>query len=152
MKTTQHYGKSTDLALSMWVKLARAASTFGRLSGKGIERYGLTQPQFSVLEALGHLGPLTIGEISRKMLVTGGCMTVIIDNLEREGLVQRLRSSEDRRVVKVSLTNKGDTLFRDIFEQHARRVTELASPLSEEEQVQLSSLLKKLGLALKELP
>ncbi len=150
MKTTLQYGKDADLALSLWVKLARASSMFGRLSARDIERYGLTQPQFSVLETLGHLGPLTIGELGKKMLVTGGCMTVIIDNLERDGLVERDRSIEDRRVIKVSLTLKGNELFQRIFRQHATRITELASVLTEEEQIRLSDLLKKLGLALKE--
>lgn len=151
MKTTVQYGRKADLALSMWVKLARASSTFSRLSGKDVERYGLTQPQFSVLEALGHLGPMTIGEVSRKMLVTGGCMTVIVDNLERDGLVERVRSTEDRRVVKVGLTEKGKKLFHQIFHQHAQRVSDLASVLTEEEQTQLSHLLRKLGLGLKEM-
>jgi MarR family 2-MHQ and catechol resistance regulon transcriptional repressor len=151
MKTTTRYGTQADLALSLWVKLARSSATFGRLTGKDIERYGLTQPQFSVLEALGHLGPMMLGDISKKMLVTGGCMTVIVDNLERDGLVERLRSTEDRRVIKVQLTAKGKTLFNKIFKQHAQRVTELASVLTEEEQKQLSHLLRKLGLALKEM-
>lgn len=150
MKTTLQYGKRADLALSLWVKLARASSLFGRHSARDIERYGLTQPQFSVLEGLGHLGPLTIGEIGKKILVTGGCMTVIIDNMERDGLVERIRSTEDRRVIKVGLTAKGDELFRRVFRQHAERITELASALTEEEQQHLSALLKKLGLALRE--
>jgi len=150
MKTTEQYGKKADLALSMWVKLARASSTFGRLTGKDIERHGLTQPQFGVLELLGHLGPLTIGDVGRKMLVTGGCITVILDNLEKDELVERTRSTEDRRVIKVQLTPKGTTMFKDIFGKHAERVAELASVLTEEEQRQLSKLLKKLGLALKE--
>jgi len=150
MRTTLQYGKESDLALSLWVKLARAASVFSKHSARDIERYGLTQPQFSVLEALGHLGPLTIGELGKKMLVTGGCMTVIVDNLERDGLVERIRSTEDRRVIKVGVTEKGNELFQRIFRQHATRITELASVLTEQEQLQLSELLKKLGLALKE--
>lgn len=149
MKTTLQYGRESDLALSLWVKLARSSSLFSKLSARDIDRYGVTQPQFSVLEALGHLGPLTIGEIGKKMLVTGGCMTVIIDNLERDGLVERIRSTEDRRVIKVGLTGKGNELFQRIFRQHAARITELASVLNEQEQRQLSDLLKKLGLALK---
>ena len=150
LKTTRQYGEKADLALTLWVKLARAAATFGRHAGKDIERYGLTQPQFSVLEILGHLGPMTIGEASKKMLVTGGCMTVIVDNLEREGLVERVRSSEDRRVIKLSLTAKGTKLFEKIFRQHAQVVERLASVLSTNEQTQLAHLLKKLGLGLKE--
>jgi MarR family transcriptional regulator, 2-MHQ and catechol-resistance regulon repressor len=151
VKTTAQYGQKADLALSLWVKLARASATFGRLTGKDIERYGLTQPQFGVVELLGHLGPVTIGEITKKMLVTGGCVTVILDNLEKEGLAERTRSTEDRRVIKVQLTKKGQDLFKNIFGQHAERVLQLASVLTEKEQNQLSGLLKKLGLALKDM-
>jgi MarR family 2-MHQ and catechol resistance regulon transcriptional repressor len=99
---------------------------------------------------LGHLGPLTIGDIGKRMLVTGGCVTVILDNLEKESLVERMRSSEDRRVIKVQLTDKGELTFKTIFGKHAQMVAELASVLSEEEQLQLSTLLRKLGLALKD--
>jgi MarR family transcriptional regulator, 2-MHQ and catechol-resistance regulon repressor len=151
VRTTVQYGEKADLALSLWVKLARASATFGRLTGKDIERYGLTQPQFGVVELLGHLGPVTIGEVTKKMLVTGGCVTVILDNLEKEGLVERMRSTEDRRVIKVQLTAKGQSLFKNIFGQHAERVSQLASVLTEGEQNQLSDLLKKLGLALKDM-
>lgn len=150
MRTTEQYGRKADLALTMWVKLARASTTFGRLAGKDIERHGLTQPQFGVLEMLGHLGRLTTGDIARRMLVTGGCVTVILDNLEKEGLVERIRSSEDRRVVTIQMTSKGESTFKSIFRQHAGRVAELASVLSEEEQIQLSTLLRKLGLSLKD--
>jgi MarR family transcriptional regulator, 2-MHQ and catechol-resistance regulon repressor len=150
MRTTEQYGKKADLALTMWVKLARASTTFGRLTGKDIEQHGLTQPQFGVLEMLGHLGPMTIGDIGKRMLVTGGCVTVILDNLEKDGLVERIRSVEDRRVIKVQLTDKGQSTFTNVFGKHAHRVAELASVLTEEEQRQLSTLLRKLGLALKD--
>jgi MarR family transcriptional regulator, 2-MHQ and catechol-resistance regulon repressor len=150
MKTTEQYGRKADLALTMWVKLVRASTTFGRLTGKDIEQHGLTQPQFGVLEMLGHLGPMTIGDIGKRMLVTGGCVTVILDNLEKEGLVERVRSLEDRRVIKVQLTQKGQSLFTGVFHKHADKVAELASVLTEEEQLQLSTLLRKLGLALKD--
>ncbi|MBE0556641.1 MAG: MarR family transcriptional regulator, partial [Proteobacteria bacterium] len=150
MTHSQKYGKRPDLALSLWVKLARAYGTFARHADRDIERYGLTPPQFAVLEALGHLGRLTLGDLSKKRLVTGGCMTVIVDNLEREGLVERTRSHEDRRVIHVELTPKGGHLFKTVFPPHVDRITELSSVLSEREQHQLSSLLKKLGLKLVE--
>ncbi len=150
MSTTKRYGRKVDLALTMWVKLARASATFGRLTARDIERYGLTQPQFGVLEMLGHLGPLTIGDIGKRMLVTGGCTTVILDNLEKDGLVERVRSVEDRRVITIQLTTRGQGTFKRIFPKHAKRVTELASVLTEEEQSQLSDLLKKLGFGLKD--
>ncbi|MFH0879598.1 MAG: flagellar hook capping FlgD N-terminal domain-containing protein, partial [Lentisphaerota bacterium] len=53
--------------------------------------------QFSALECLGHLGPMMIGELTRKQLVSGGNMTVVVDNLEKEGLVKRVVNAKDRR-------------------------------------------------------
>lgn len=150
MKTTKKYGKKADLALSLWVKLARASSTFGRLTNLDIQRYGLTQPQFSVIEALGHLGPMKMGNFCSKMLTSGGNITVVIDNLEKDGLVERIPFPEDRRATTVRLTSKGEKLFKDIFSKHAQFVTKVASVLNEEEQIQLSALLKKLGMALQE--
>jgi MarR family 2-MHQ and catechol resistance regulon transcriptional repressor len=148
MPSSKKYGKDTDLALSMWVKLARAYETFNKRSFENIRTFGLTEPQFAVMECLGHLGPLTTGELCRKMLVSGGNMTVVIDNLEKEDLAERIRSKEDRRTIRVQLSRKGKKLFDAIFVQHATHIRNLAGVLTKAEQKELSGLLKKLGLAL----
>lgn len=149
-RTKPSYGARADRALNMWVTLARAYATFNRHTIQQIRTFGLTQPQFGAIEALGHLGPMLIGDLSRKMLVSGGNMTCVIDNLEKEGLVVRVHSEEDRRAVIVSLTDQGRELFERVFPDHATRVADLASVLSGEEQQQLARLLKKLGRALAE--
>jgi len=148
MKTTKKYGKKQDLALSMWVKLARAYTTFSKKSLENIRSFHLTEPQFSVLESLGHLGPLTIGTLCSKQLVSGGNMTLVVDNLEKEQLVQRIYSKEDRRTIIVQLTPKGQLLFDEIFSRHAAHIEKLASILPEKEQEELARLLKKLGTGL----
>lgn len=145
MHTSHKYGPKADKALNLWIKLARAYSVFNKASVHDIRGFGLTQPQFGALECLGHLGPMTIGELSRKMLVSGGNMTCVVDNLEKEGLVQRSTDMSDRRSVIVELTEKGIRTFEEIFPRHAEFVAGVASVLSEEEQEQLSLLLKKLG-------
>lgn len=150
MNHPRTYGRKTDLALGLWVKLSRAQSSFSRLSKQDIAGYGLTEPQFAVLECLGHLGPLKQCELSRKMLVSGGNMTVVVDNLEREGLVLRKEDPRDRRAFNVSLTRKGKSLFGEIFARHAAFITRTASVLTEKEQEELARLLKKLGLGLRE--
>lgn len=148
MKTTEQYGKEADLALGMWVKLARAFSVFNKKTAEQIRSFGLTQPQFGVIECLGHLGVMPIGDVSGKLLMSCGNATIIIDNLEKEALVERIREKHDRRVIKVGLTEKGQNLFIQIFPKHAKYVTELTSVLTEEEQIQLSHLLKKIGTSL----
>jgi MarR family 2-MHQ and catechol resistance regulon transcriptional repressor len=151
MKTTQKYGKKADLALSMWVKMVRSTDTIAMLTGRDISQYGLTPAQFSIFESLGHLGPMKICEIGAKKLMSGGNMTVVIDNLEKQGLVERSRSKEDRRATYIQLTDKGQKLFDEVFVRHAKFVEEIIwSVLDENEIIQLSGLLKKLGVALKD--
>lgn len=150
MKTTQKYGKNADLALTMWVKLARAADTLANITAKDIDRYGLTTPQFGIIETLGHLGSMKIGEMCSKKLTTGGNMTVVIDNLEKLGLVERLKDSEDRRAYIIRLTEKGEAKFAEMFPSHAAFVEEVVwSALNEQEISTLSELLKKLGCSIK---
>jgi MarR family 2-MHQ and catechol resistance regulon transcriptional repressor len=145
MRSTKRYGRKADVALTMWVKLARAFSVLNRRTDEHIRSFGLTQPQFGAFECLGHKGPLTLGELCRKQLVSGGNMTVVIDHLERDGLVERVRSTEDRRAIQVHMTPKGEALFKKVFPEHAAFVGDLASVLTEKEQLQLGDLCKKLG-------
>ena len=102
--------------------------------------------KFAVLEALLHKGPLTQSELARKILRTSGNMTMVIDNLERDGMVRRERSAEDRRVVHVHLTKEGAALIKRVFEKHAGEVERQMTVLSQQELKQLGDLCRKLGL------
>lgn len=148
MKNTKKYGKKTDLALSTWIKLSRAFASVNKKSNENIKKFGLTQPQFAVIEALGHLGPLKVSELCDKMMVTGGNMTLILDNIVKLGYIERVFSKEDRRTIIVQLTPKGKSLFENIFKIHAEYITKIMSVLSSDEQLQLGLLLKKLGKSL----
>lgn len=145
MKTNKKYGKKADLALSTWVKLARAFASFNKKSVENIRHFGLTQPQFAVIEILGHLGPLKVGEICTKMFVSGGNMTLVLDNIEKLGYIERVHSKEDRRAINVQLTKQGQELFDSIFTGHAEHITKLMSVLTIDEQKTLGDLLRKLG-------
>ncbi len=145
------YGKKAGLALSLWVKLARASATFGKLTTENIRTFSLTEPQFAVLECLGHLGPLKLSDLSKKMLVSSGNMTCVVDNLEKEKLVGRIPSKDDRRAKLVQLTPKGKKIFDEIFIKHAEFITKIVAVLTPKEQETLAQLLKKLGIALNEI-
>ncbi len=144
------YSPSKSQALDLWVKLARSFAVFNKGAVNHIRSTGLTPSQFAVVECLGHKGGMTLGELSQKMLMSCGNITVVVDNLEKEGLVERLRCENDRRVVYVNLTASGQQHFDAIFPEHADRIEALASVLSDSEQKQLAGLLKKLGLGLGE--
>ena len=150
MRPATGYGKDIDRALGLWVKLARAFATVNRLVVEDLRRHELTLPQFGVIECLGHLGPMSLGDLSRKHLTSCGNMTVVVDNLQREGLVERRQAAGDRRSTYVHLTPRGKRAFARVFSPHARFVRDVASVLTPREQEELSTLLKKLGLSLKE--
>jgi MarR family 2-MHQ and catechol resistance regulon transcriptional repressor len=132
-------------ALDAYIKLTRAAETVNARVREVITGFGLTEPQFAVLEALHHLGPLRASDLAGKLLRSGPSITSVIDNLEKAGLVERAQCSEDRRVCYVRLTADGEDRIRRIFPAVAGRITGLLSSLEPAEQEQLAALARKLG-------
>lgn len=144
------WSEEEEEALRLWIALARCYATYSKVIALKVQEYGLTTAQFGVLEALHHLGPLPLGELADKLLVTGGNVTYVMDRLEARGLVYRDRSDEDRRVVQAKLTPKGRALIVDVFPGHAQYVRHLARHLDAGERAALRGLLKKLGKAVAE--
>jgi len=135
----------TIRALETFIKLNRAAeSLIARLNRRGTIR-PLSPSQFAVLEALYHLGPLTQGQVSAKVLKSTGNITLVIDNLEKQDYVRRARESDDRRMVTVHITEAGRALIEQIFPAHAQAIREELSVLTDEEQEFLARLCVKLG-------
>jgi MarR family 2-MHQ and catechol resistance regulon transcriptional repressor len=134
-----------EAALRLWVTLARCHATYAKAVAAKVQDYGLTTPQFGTLEALYHLGPLSLGELADKLLVTGGNVTYVMDRLEDQGLVYRYRRPEDRRVILARLTPEGRDLVSEVFPSHASYVEHLSRHLTSEEQKTLSGLLRALG-------
>ena len=134
-------------ALKTYVKLMRASSSVTVRMHRHLKIDGLTGSQFGVLEALYHLGPLCQQEIGNKILKTGGNMTLVIDNLEKIGMVERIQDTQDRRYLIIHLTPQGQHLIRRVFLRHAGIAENVFSALDEIEQEQLGRLLKKLGRA-----
>ena len=142
-----HYKGTTQetLALNTFIKLTRATeSILARLS-QGGTLGDLTASQFGVLETLFHLGPMCQMDIGSKILRSGGNITLVIDNLEKRGLVRRERDHEDRRKINVSLTRAGKDLIRLIFPKHLEAIVAEMSILDPTEQIQLGNLCRKLG-------
>jgi MarR family 2-MHQ and catechol resistance regulon transcriptional repressor len=132
-------------ALDTFIKLVRAADSFTSLSSRLAAEAGLTLSQFGVLEALYHLGPLCQRNLGQKILRSSGNITMVVDNLEKRGLVKRERDSTDRRFITVHLTEKGADLIREIFPRHVREIVDAMSILSLEEQEQLGRLCRRVG-------
>jgi DNA-binding MarR family transcriptional regulator len=85
-----------------------------RLTKELARSVDLTGPQLTVLKMLEGVGDLSLSELSERIRAQNSTVTGIIDRMEREGLVLRARSTEDRRVVKIKLTDKGSKIGRAI--------------------------------------
>lgn len=144
-----HYrGKPQEArALDAYVKLMRAAESVTARVNRHLDAAGLSISQFGVLEALYHLGPLVLSDLARKILKTGGNLTMVVDNLEKRGLAERCPDPDDRRFRRVSITPRGRRLIAAIFPAHARGITRALAALSPSEQATLASLCRKLGRA-----
>ena len=84
-----HGTRRQERALGTYVKLLRAAETVDGAVMPSLDAAGLTPSQFGVLEALHHIGPLCLSELARKLLKTGGNLTMVVGNLQKRGLVKR---------------------------------------------------------------
>jgi MarR family 2-MHQ and catechol resistance regulon transcriptional repressor len=143
---TKHQGSEEEkLALDLHIKLARANQTLGNRINFEVLSAGVSSSQFGVLDALYHLGPLTLGDIAKKHLKSPNNMTSVVDTMERSGLVVRRRCDNDRRVIYVEITTKGRETFAKLWPAHVKRVTEAVANLSPDEQKALADLCKKLG-------
>jgi MarR family 2-MHQ and catechol resistance regulon transcriptional repressor len=137
---------SSYCALNSYTKLMRAAETVTGRTGRVMTAAGLTISQFGVLEALYHKGPLCQRDIAAKILKSTGNITLVIDNLEKQGLVKRERTSEDRRYLTIILTGQGEKLIAAVFADVEATIVKEMAVLTQEEQEMLGGLCKKLGL------
>lgn len=145
MPTHFHGTEEERTALNAFIKLTRAAESASVRINADLNRNNLTVSQFGVIEALYHLGPLQPGELAAKILKSSGNMTTVIDNLEKRGLVHRQRRDDDRRKVDILLSDEGKRVVGEILPDHVAGVVATFKVLSEEEQLQLQALCKKLG-------
>jgi MarR family transcriptional regulator, 2-MHQ and catechol-resistance regulon repressor len=129
---------------SLWIRFLRFNLVSNKKLQDDLERLDLTSPQFYVLATIGYAGGLPFGEIGEKMMVTVSNLTGIVDRLEEKQLVVRERDSRDRRVVRVTLTDKGLKVYRSTIPIFEKSIAQFFSALSKTQQKELAALLRKL--------
>src|SRR5438105_15132284 len=132
-------------ALRIWLRLLTCTQMFGRVVRSRLrEQFGTTLPRFDLLAQLErHPEGLKMNELSRLLMVTGGNVTAIVDQLEKEGLVERLDEPADRRAFRIRLTRAGERSFGEMACAHEEWVVELLAGLSRREHEELLKLLAK---------
>ena len=129
----------------MWLRLLTCTQLIERRVRTRLrERFATTLPRFDLMAQLErHPEGLKMNELSRLLMVTGGNVTAIVDQLENEGLVERLDEPADRRAFRVRLTRSGDRSFAEMARAHEEWVVELLAGMSRREQDELLRLLAK---------
>lgn len=137
------YSEKEQLNLKIIIALSRSLQTINKKQAKIINEYGLTIPQFGVLEVLYHKGPLCINDIIEKTLSTSGNMTVVIENLRKDDYIIKKRDTEDQRKFMISLTKKGKNIIDEIFPEHLKNIEKILGKFTDEEKKALLLLLDK---------
>ncbi len=136
---------ATDSSLKLWVVMNHAFNSIEERLRQQVESHGISFSEFAVLEVLLHKGPLPIGDIGDRVLLTSGSMTYVVDKLEERDLIQRRPCAEDRRIIYAELTEQGRVLIEEVFSEHSALIRRLTDELSPAEKETLIDLLKRLG-------
>ena len=133
-------------ALRIWLRLLTCTQLIERRVRSGLrEEFATTLPRFDLMAQLErHRQGLKMNELSRLLMVTGGNITAIVDQLEKEGQVERLDDSADRRAWRIRLTPAGEKSFTEMARAHEQWVVELLAGLTRKEHDELLKLLAKL--------
>jgi DNA-binding MarR family transcriptional regulator len=129
--------------LRLWLRLYAATSVIEREMRRFLrQRFGTTLPRFDLMAALERAPDgLTMGELSRRLMVSGGNVTSVVHGLERDGLVRRRSPAGDRRTSYVALTEAGRAAFAAMAREHERWIDELLADVADQDVDALTDLL-----------
>jgi len=124
--------------------LAECMQGFERLSGEHVRECGLTHAQFDIIATLGNTEGMSYKELGDKTLITKGTMTGVIERLEQKGLVERVRSLDDKRSWFIRLSPQGEQVFREVFPKVISRGGEVFAAYSDDDFAALEKTLSGL--------
>ncbi len=143
---TKYQGSKREVdTLNAFIKLTRASESINNRLSRCLACVNLTVSQFGILEALLHIGPQSQKELGSRILKSGGNITLVIDNLEKQGYVKKEKDPRDGRAVIISLSKKGEEFITGYFPKHLQHIVNEFEVLSSEELMELGRLAKKVG-------
>ncbi|TWT26473.1 MarR family transcriptional regulator [Planomicrobium sp. CPCC 101110] len=124
----------------------------GIIKQKGREilnAYTITPPQFVALQWLFEHGDMTIGDLSNKMYLAFSTTTDLVDRMEKNNLVMRIREEQDRRVVRIKLLQEGERIIEEVIQKRQEYLETVLADFTQSEVEQFSFLLEKLHTNMK---
>ena len=138
------HARDRTAALRLLVVMSRALRAVTEPARHQAKQWDLSSTELGVLEALYHKGPMLLNEVQRRILVSSGGITYLVDRLEKRGLVERRDCPGDRRARLAALTPDGEALLAAIFPQHAAVIRDALRGLDADEKREASRLLRAL--------
>ena len=143
-------GKHSFESVASMEKELRYISHLIKQKGREIlSNYTITPPQFVALQWLHESGDMTIGDLSNKMYLAFSTTTDLVDRMEKNELVQRVRDEQDRRVARIHLLPEGERIIQEVIEKRQNYLRDLLQEFAVDEAQELLKLLKKLHLLMK---
>ena len=143
----KHFSPDNFQNCHLGLLLGRAALLKDRIIDTHMEPHGITAAQFKVMIIIAQFGVDTPAELCRHLSLDSGSMTRMLDRLEQKGLLLRKRCADDRRLVRLALTDEGQALADKLPEIGVNAMNQLAGALDSEELQTLEAILKKILLA-----
>lgn len=141
-----------DDLVELWRSFATTWKKWYRKAEENISPLDISVPEYRMMTFLQENGPTPMAKLASSVDVSQGWITSMVDRLERNGLVCRTRSEEDRRIIKIEVLQKGLEAIRAAREKHLEFVRRTLGKFTREEQEQLSMLLQKLSANLADEP
>jgi len=143
-----HYKGSLkeENALNSYIKLARAYESINSRLYMRLATEGLTESQFFALDVLYHLGPMNQKNLGSKLSRSEGNITMVVNNLEKQNLIKKKQSNEDKRVYIIKLKNEGRKLYEKVFPIFLKSIMKDFDGIKEKEQIEFQEVCKRIGL------
>lgn len=135
---------SFDL-LEIWRSISQSWKTLNKDVEKALSKTGLSLAEVRILHTLHTSGAVPMTRLTAELLVTPGAITSIVDGLEGQGLVERVRGEDDRRVIMIKITNKGEATIKEAILLHKQYIAKKFEALSMKQILLLAGLLDKLA-------
>lgn len=134
-----------NLSLKAFVVIMKAAKTLEGKVTNDIASRDMNMAEFTILEALYNKGPQTVRQISNAVLIKFGSITYVINKLAKKAYIERINSTEDRRVVYIHLTETGKEVMDAVFPDHQAAIESMFQEASDYDKEMIIDVLKKIG-------
>ncbi|MBY7143228.1 MarR family transcriptional regulator [Virgibacillus sp. NKC19-3] len=131
----------TEAIVDVEKRLRYIAGVIKQHGRKILNNYPITSPQFVAIQWLMDEGDLTIGELSKRISLAFSTTTDLVDRMEKNNLVERVRDSNDKRVVRIHVLDKGKTIVHEVIAKRQKYLGEVLDKFSDGQTQELSELL-----------